>query len=101
MATVLQENMEDHERARVMSLWFMAFGGTVPLGVLAFGPLVDRFGARWVLLFGAVWALFLAWWCDLPRLARRSSAFRPHTFSYTLEPGHAAALHQDGVATAD
>jgi MFS family permease len=101
MATVLQENMEDHERARVMSLWFMAFGGTVPLGVLAFGPLVDRFGARWVLLFGAACALFLAWWCDLPRLARASSAFRPHAFSYTLEPGHAAALHQDGVATAE
>ena len=54
-----------------------------------------------VLLVGAVFALFLAWWCDLARLARRSSAFRPHPFSYTLEAGHAAALHQDGIATAE
>ena len=34
MLTVMQSRLADHERGRVMSLWFMAFGGTVPLGNL-------------------------------------------------------------------
>ena len=49
-------------------MWFMAFGGTVPLGNLIFGPVIDAIGARWVLLGGAVWALFLAWWCNVKSL---------------------------------
>ena len=53
LLTVLQESIEDHERAVVMSLWFMAFGGTVPLGNLVFGPLMDHIGARWIMLGGA------------------------------------------------
>ena len=32
MMTVLQETLADEVRGRVMALWFMAFGGTVPLG---------------------------------------------------------------------
>ena len=51
-----------------MSLWFMAFGGTVPLGNLLFGPVIDAIGARWVLIGGAAWALFLAWWCNVKLL---------------------------------
>ena len=46
MVTVFQTNMRDHERASVMSLWFMAFGGMVTIGALVFGPIVDRIGAR-------------------------------------------------------
>lgn len=65
MMTVLQSRLAPNERGRVMSLWFMAFGGTVPLGNLIFGPVIDAIGARWVLLGGAVWALFLAWWCNV------------------------------------
>jgi hypothetical protein len=34
---------------------------------------MDAIGARWILLAGAVYALFLAWWCDLDRLPK--SAF--------------------------
>jgi hypothetical protein len=49
----------------------MAFGGTVPLGNLLFGPVIDAVGARWVLLGGAVWALFLAWWCDIAKADAR------------------------------
>jgi hypothetical protein len=34
------------------------------------GPVIDAIGARWVLMIGAAYALFLAWWCDLDRLPR-------------------------------
>ena len=65
MMTVLQSRLAPNERGRVMALWFMAFGGTVPLGNLLFGPVIDAIGARWVLVGGAVWSLVLAWWCDV------------------------------------
>ena len=68
LITVFQENLADTERAAVMPLWFMSFGGTIPIGNLIFGPVVDAIGARWVLGLGAVTALGLAWWCDLRRL---------------------------------
>ncbi len=37
LSTVLQEHLEDSQRGRVMALWIMGFGGTVPLGVLVAG----------------------------------------------------------------
>lgn len=72
MVTVFQENLRDTERVRVMPLWFMAFGGTVTIGGLIAGPIIDAIGARWVLLFGALYALFLARWCDVDRLPPRA-----------------------------
>jgi len=68
LITIFQENLADTERAVVMPLWFMAFGGSIPLGNLIFGPVIDAIGARWVLGLGAVVAVFLAWWCDLRRM---------------------------------
>ena len=68
LITIFQENLADTERASVMPLWFMAFGGSIPLGNLIFGPIIDAIGARWVLGFGAVTAVWLAWWCDLRRM---------------------------------
>lgn len=68
MATTFQQNMHDGERASVMPLWIMAFGGTVTIGGLLFGPVIDAIGARWVLLLGAATSLALARWCDLRRL---------------------------------
>lgn len=68
MLTLFQARLADNERGRVMSLWFMAFGGTVPVGNLIFGPVIDVVGARWVLLLGAVWAGVLAWWLNGARL---------------------------------
>ncbi len=65
LITVLQQALEDHQRPAVMALWFMCFGGTVPLGNLAFGPLMDVVGPHWVLAFGALVAVGLGWWCDL------------------------------------
>lgn len=71
MSTVLQGRLAPHERGRTMALWFMSFGGTVPIGNIVFGPLVDRFGARWLLFLGAAWALVLAWWCNTRALDER------------------------------
>jgi MFS family permease len=68
ITTTLQLNMKDTERASVMPLWFMVFGGTVPIGNLIFGVVIEWIGARAVLAFGAAFALFLAWWLDLRRL---------------------------------
>src|SRR4029077_18402086 len=75
LITIFQENLADTERASVMPLWFMAFGGSIPLGNLIFGPIMDAIGARWVLGFGAITAVWLAWWCDLRRLP--ASGFLP------------------------
>jgi MFS family permease len=68
LITIFQENLADTERAVVMPLWFMSFGGSIPIGNLVFGPIIDAVGARWVLGLGAVVALFLARWCDLRRM---------------------------------
>ena len=97
MNTVLQSRLEDHERGRVMSLWFMAFGGTVPLGNLVFAPVIDAVGARWVLLGGALWALFLARWCDLERSDLSAEEGR----RYPLEPDHAACFDEHGVSAGE
>jgi hypothetical protein len=32
---------------------------------------MDRVGSRPVLLFGAVWALFLAWSCNIEKIDKR------------------------------
>ena len=73
LITIVQENMHDYERASVMPLWFMAFGGTVPIGNLLFGPVIDAIGARPVLIGGAAVALLLARYCDLRRLPASTS----------------------------
>lgn len=68
LMTVLQSRLEIQVRARVMSLWFMAFGGTIPIGNVIFGRLMDAVGSRPVLYIGAVWALFLSWWCNIEKI---------------------------------
>ncbi len=93
LVTILQENLRDTERASVMPLWFMAFGGTVPIGNLIFGPVIDAVGARGVLVFGAAFALFLAWWCDLRRLP--SSEFLDPDEVH--EPMDTAPVRQHGI----
>ncbi|MGZ4691680.1 MAG: MFS transporter [Acidimicrobiia bacterium] len=61
----LQQHLDDAIRGRIMALWIMAFGGVVPLGVLAGGIAVEFIGITTLLLIGAVTALLLAWYCDL------------------------------------
>ena len=70
LMTVLQSRLETGIRARIMSLWFMCFGGTIPIGNVIFGPAMDRFGSRPVLYIAAAWALFLSWWCNIERVDR-------------------------------
>jgi predicted MFS family arabinose efflux permease len=68
--TVLQVHLDDRVRGRVMSLWLMAFGGTVPLGLLLAGPVAETTSITVVLLYGAVVAAGLAWYAHV-------SAVRP------------------------
>jgi MFS family permease len=58
--TFLQEHLGDEVRGRVMALWVLSFGGTVPLTNLIAGPIVERTSVTAVLLVGAVSALVLA-----------------------------------------
>lgn len=69
LAVVLQHRLADAVRGRVMALWTMAFGGTIPLGLLAAGPLVEAFSISWVMGYGVVAAVALAAYADLPLLA--------------------------------
>lgn len=94
MMTVMQSRLADHERGRVMSLWFMAFGGTVPLGNVLFGPVIDAVGARWVLLGGAVWALWLAHWCNIEKIDAREHEL-------AAAPDHASNLDEHGIAAGE
>ena len=71
LSTVLQEHLADHLRGRVMALWIMAFGGTVPIGVLAGGAVASRTSITAVVLFGAAVALLLAWYADLAAAGAR------------------------------
>jgi MFS family permease len=63
--TTLQSRLQENVRGRVMALWIMGFGGTVALGNLLIGPVVEAIGITDVLLFGAGVALVLAWYADV------------------------------------
>ncbi len=65
LSTVLQERLDDANRGRVMALWIMGFGGTVPLGNLIAGPLIEASSVTTVVLAGAVIAVALAGYADL------------------------------------
>jgi MFS family permease len=68
LSTVLQEHVDDAVRGRVIALWIMGFGGTVPLGVLAGGVLAHSTSITLVLLVGAVVAVALVPYADLARV---------------------------------
>ncbi len=63
--TTLQARLHEQVRGRVMALWMMGFGGTVGIGNLLIGPVVEAVGITAVLLFGAAVALVLAWYADV------------------------------------
>lgn len=94
MLTVLQLSITDSERSYVMSLWFMGFGGMVTVGALVFGPVVDSVGPRWLMVAGALWALFLSWWCDL-------SGSRVERSRQVFQAGDPAALDQHGAVAGE
>jgi predicted MFS family arabinose efflux permease len=65
LATVLQMRLDERVRGRVMALWVMAFGGTVAIGALMSGPLVEMSSVTAVMLLGAVMAVLLIPFADL------------------------------------
>jgi predicted MFS family arabinose efflux permease len=68
LSTVLQEHLDDAIRGRIMALWIMAFGGTVPIGVLVAGYVAGPVGITTVLVVGAAVALVMAGYADLVRV---------------------------------
>ncbi|HWB66725.1 MAG TPA: MFS transporter [Mycobacteriales bacterium] len=59
LSTRLQEHLDDAIRGRVMALYMMGFGGTVPVGLLAAGPIASATSVSAVLIGGAVIAMLL------------------------------------------
>jgi len=62
LSTVLQEQLDDRVRGRVLALWVMCFGGTVPIGGLLAGPLIEATSVTAVMLGGALVAALLGLW---------------------------------------
>jgi MFS family permease len=60
MLTVLQQHISSVMRAPVMAVWFMFFGGAIPIGVLWAGWVMDHWAVPPVILAGAAWAMVLA-----------------------------------------
>lgn len=65
LLTTLQERLDDAVRGRVMALWIMGFGGTVGIGNLIAGRIIDATSVTAVLLVNAVVAAFLIWYADV------------------------------------
>jgi predicted MFS family arabinose efflux permease len=64
LSTAIQAHIADEVRGRVMALWIMGFGGTVPFGLMAGGAIASATSVSTVVVGGALAALFigvLAW----------------------------------------
>jgi MFS family permease len=64
LSTALQAHIADEVRGRVMALWIMGFGGTVPLGLIVGGAVASATSVSVVVEAGALAALIigaLAW----------------------------------------
>ena len=69
--TLVQTSVSDAMRGRVMGIWALVFGGTIPLGGLESGLLSQAVGVPWTIAAGALicaGAGLLTWWAG-----RRSS----------------------------
>lgn len=73
LSTIVQRRLDDHNRGRVMAIWIMGFGGTVPLGNLIAGPLIEATSVTVVVLAGAAIAIGLAGLADLSDRAPSSA----------------------------
>lgn len=72
--TILQSVVEEDKRGRIMSLFSMAFMGTVPLGSLVAGAISTHFGFQAMLLVCAVYCVMIAivFAGQMPRLRQQS-----------------------------
>ena len=73
MSTLIQSQLADEERGRVMALWIMGFGGTVPVGVLVGGWVGHATSITAVIVAGAVWAVVLAAWSNAQSLRAKGA----------------------------
>ncbi len=73
MSTLIQSKLADEERGRVMALWIMGFGGTVPVGVLVGGWVGHATSITAVIVAGAVWAVVLAAWSNAEYLRAKGA----------------------------
>jgi MFS family permease len=71
MLTVLQLTVAEAVRARVMALWFMGFGGSVWIGGVWGGLVIDHASSTVMLLIGSAAAALLAWAADFKQLSER------------------------------
>ena len=73
--TVVQSLVEDHQRGRVMSIFTMAFTGTMPLGNLVAGALAGGFGVRHTLLLSGLVCIIvvLFFFRELPQLRQQAA----------------------------
>jgi MFS family permease len=74
LSTHLQSHLEDAVRGRVMALWIMGFGGTVPLGLMLGGAIASRTSITAVVVGGAAFAFLLAILTDLRPTPDRAAA---------------------------
>ena len=58
--TLLHEQVPDEVRGRVMALWMMAWGGTVPFGLIIGGQIANATSMTVVTLYGAFFLAVLA-----------------------------------------
>jgi len=58
--TAWQEHVADPVRGRVAAVWVLSFGGTVPIGNIVAGPLVELTSLQFVIMSGAAAAFLLA-----------------------------------------
>jgi predicted MFS family arabinose efflux permease len=70
LSTIMQEHLEDEVRGRIMAIWIMSFGGTVPIGVYVGGLMISALGMTisQVMFVGVAAAAALAWYCDLVKV---------------------------------
>lgn len=76
LGTVVQEQLDNQVRGRVMALWIMGFGGTVPIGNLIAGPIIEWTSMTLVMLVGAAFAGLLVIYA---RLEQQREAPAPST----------------------
>ena len=77
LSTHLQQHLDDAVRGRVMALWIMGFGGTVPIGLLVGGAVAARTSVTAVVVAGALIAAALAGATRLQVPGRRGTAPAP------------------------
>lgn len=95
LSTVLQHGLDDAVRGKVMALWIMGFGGTVPFGGLLGGWFLERTSIEAMVVVGALVAVGLAAAMDYRPGPARVPA--DQSDDHTDEP----AEPTDGIALSD